>query len=122
MKVIIAGSRTITNYEIVRKAIENSGFKITEVVSGTANGPDKFGERWAYINKVPIQQFPAQWKKTINDKTFIDKSAGFRRNREMANYAEALIAIWDGYSKGTFHMIDTMQRLNKPVYIMETKC
>lgn len=47
MKVIVAGSRSITNRQFVYNIIENSGFNITEVVSGNANGVDKLGEQWA---------------------------------------------------------------------------
>lgn len=65
MKVIIAGSRSITDFSIVEKAIEESEWKdeITEVVSGTAKGVDKLGERWAMNNNIKITQFPAEWKK-----------------------------------------------------------
>ena len=45
------------------------------------------------------------------------RSAGYKRNAEMAEYADALIAVWDGDSKGTKHMIECMNKLNKKVYI-----
>ncbi|HXG66007.1 MAG TPA: SLOG family protein [Blastocatellia bacterium] len=61
MKVIIAGSRDITDYEVVKRAIEESGFEITEVVSGTAAGVDQLGEWWAELRAVPIARFPADW-------------------------------------------------------------
>ena len=43
MKVIIAGSRNFTDYKVLQDAIKNSGFKITEVVSGGAKGVDSLG-------------------------------------------------------------------------------
>lgn len=98
MKIIIAGSRTITCKWIMADAVVQSGFVITEVVSGTAKGADKLGEEWAMEHGVPIKQFPADWDKH-------GKSAGYKRNVIMANYADCLIAIWDGKSKGTEHMI-----------------
>jgi len=106
MKVIIAGSRTATNYEHLLTAInafELTGRDITEVVSGTAKGADKMGERWALENDIPVKQFPANWNK-------YGKSAGYRRNEEMAEYADYLIALWDGQSRGTKHMIDLARR------------
>ena len=108
MKVIIAGSREGFVARNVFEAIEESGFTITEVVSGTARGVDKDGEYWAKLNSIPIKQFPADWEN-------LGKSAGFLRNKQMAEYANALIAVWDGKSKGTENMISIMKKLNKPI-------
>jgi len=109
-KTIIAGSRTITSYEIVQKAIllaHGAGVEITEVVSGKARGIDTLGEEWAKANNVPVAEFPvkpADWKR-------YGKRAGYLRNQQMGKYAEALIAIWDGKSRGTGHMIDIADNL-----------
>ena len=110
MKVIIAGSREGFVARNVFEAIEESKFNITEIVSGTAQGVDKDGEYYGYCNNIPIKRFPADWDK-------YKKSAGVIRNKQMAEYADALIAVWDGKSPGTKNMIETMQSLNKPVYI-----
>lgn len=99
MKVIIAGSRTICNPFYVSLAIKNADFPISEVVCGLAHGVDLFGKLWAEVFHVPVKEFPADW-------TNLGKRAGYVRNTEMAEYADALIAIWDGKSKGTKHMID----------------
>lgn len=98
MKTIIAGSRTITNYDILLEAIEDSGITPSEVISGTCNGVDILGERWAKENDIPIVCFPADWEK-------YGRSAGMIRNIEMAKYADALIAVWDGVSPGTENMV-----------------
>lgn len=115
MKVIIAGSRSVQNYDIVKQAIEDSGFlpQITEVVSGTARGVDRLGERWAKENGISVRFFPANWKK-------YGKKAGMIRNAEMAEYADALIAIWDNESPGTANMIRTMEKLGKKFYVKIT--
>lgn len=99
MKVIIAGGRDITDYNLVLTAINESDFEITEVVSGMASGVDQLAIQYANENNLPIQQFWAEWN-------FYGKSAGPIRNRQMADYADALIAIWDGKSRGTKNMID----------------
>lgn len=109
MKVIIAGSRTIDDYEIVAQAVTESGFWVTEVVSGGARGPDSLGELWAFRNSVYLSRFPADWN--------LGKRAGILRNEEMGRYADALVAIWDGKSRGTRHMIDFMLSLGKPVHV-----
>lgn len=101
MKVIIAGSREITDYATVERAIRESGFQITEVVSGTARGVDRLGERWARENGIVVAPFPAQWK--VGGKQNL--GAGLLRNALMAEYADALIAIHDGVSRGTANMI-----------------
>jgi hypothetical protein len=110
MKVIIAGSRTITDAFLVRKAIEDSGFEITEVVCGGARGVDQMGELYARRHHLPVKYFPAHWKE-------FGKSAGFIRNREMAKYADALIAIWDGESRGTKNMIELAMKEHLQTYV-----
>lgn len=98
MKVIIAGSRKINDYQRVLDAIKNSEFDITEVISGRAKGVDTYGERYSFENKITLKTFPADWKK-------YGKAAGPIRNGQMAEYGEALIAIWDGESRGTQDMV-----------------
>lgn len=109
MKVIIAGSRHIEDDTLVYRAINQSCFDITEVVSGTARGIDTLGEQWAKAHNIPCKRFPPDWDKH-------GKKAGILRNVEMAEYADALVAVWDGFSRGTAHMIDSMTLLGKPVY------
>lgn len=110
MRVIIAGSRDIVDFEIVKKAVDNSGFNINVVISGCARGVDTLGEQWANENYIQILKFPADWK------TF-GKRAGYRRNEQMAEHADALIAVWDGVSKGTKHMIDIARNKKLNVYV-----
>ena len=110
MKTIIAGSREITDYKIIRRAIKKSGFKITEVVSGTARGVDTLGEEYAEKHNIPIKQFSADWDRYKN-------AAGHMRNVEMSQYAQALIAIWDGKSPGTKNMIINAQKRDLKVFI-----
>jgi hypothetical protein len=111
VKVIIAGSRNIIAYPgLIQRAVEQSNFKVHEVVSGTARGIDRLGECWAVQYDKPIRRFPADWDN-------LGKSAGFRRNEQMADYADALIAVWDGQSNGTKHMISQMTLRGKPVFV-----
>lgn len=113
MRLIIAGSRSITDIEHVQQVMRfavSAGCCLIEVVSGCAPGVDQLGEQWAAQNGIPVRQFPADWAR-------YPRRAGRMRNAEMANYADALVAIWDGASSGTRHMVQTMQALGKPVYI-----
>jgi hypothetical protein len=109
MRVIIAGSRNITDYAFVQEAVRESGFDITEVVSGGAKGVDLLGERYAEENNINIKRFIPDWSQ--------GKSAGIKRNMQMGDYAEALIACWDGDSRGTKHMIEYAGRNGLSVYV-----
>lgn len=111
MKVIIAGSRGITDYKIVARAVVESGYKITEVVSGGARGVDRLGERFASNHDLPVEKFPANWDR-------YGKSAGYRRNQDMACYADALVAVWDGKSRGTRNMIALANKHGLKVFVL----
>jgi len=111
MKVIIAGSRSITSYRLAEEAVAASGFEITEVVSGTARGVDRLGELWAARHGVPVTRFPADWGA-------YGKQAGFVRNADMAEYADALVALWDGGSRGTQHMINLARGAGLKVHVV----
>jgi hypothetical protein len=112
MHCIIAGSRTITDYNDVANAILESGFSITEVISGGAKGADRHGEEWARIRGIKITRMVPDWNR-------LGRSAGVQRNRDMAQYAvrqanldqsqAGLILVWDGQSKGSASMWATAQ-------------
>src|SRR5581483_10540834 len=126
MKVIVAGSRRLhlfqlktyndwkikhrrrLAYTLLEDAIKDSGFEITEVVSGCCWGMDQLGEEWAANNNKEVIPFPAQWTK-------YGKAAGYKRNRKMAEAADALICIYHG-SSGSQDMIDQMRKKEKPVF------
>jgi len=118
MKLIIAGSRTIDATHLLNGIILflQLDTRITEVVSGTANGVDRSGELWAeYMQKIcgphgpKLVRFPAEWD------TY-GKVAGPMRNNQMADYADALLLIWDGQSRGSAHMKQAMEKRGKPIY------
>ena len=116
MKVIIAGSRGVTDFDLVESAIQDSGFQIDQVVSGMAPGVDLLGVVWARRNGVAYRSFYAAWRTADGQRNM---KAGFERNLRMADYADGLIAVWDGFSGGTAHMIRTMQMREKPVYYVD---
>lgn len=113
MKVVIAGSRHLTDVkylDIIQECIKRSKFEITEVVSGGAKGIDQFAIEWAKKTFIPYKVYQPLWDA-------YGKAAGPLRNRQMADYADGLIAIWDNSSRGTANMIDEMKKLNKPVFV-----
>ena len=116
-KVIIAGSRGFSNYKLLREQCnkflrEKRKTSNIIIVSGHARGADTLGEKYAQDEGFALEIYPAQWKK-------LGKQAGYRRNEQMAEVADALIAFWDGSSKGTKHMIDIMNEKNLLVRIVE---
>lgn len=108
MKVIIAGSRTITDKEFVYNVIKNSPFKITEIVSGCARGVDALAIRYAEENKIWFKAFQPCWKR-------FGRSAAVIRNIDMGRYADAAIVIIDGTSNAALHMKNYMEFVKKPV-------
>ncbi len=99
MKVIIAGSRRITDPHLVAWAMDRAiehGLVVTEVVSGKEpHGVDRLGELWADAQGVPVRPFPAKWDAFGPRGSPARRRAGPVRNEEMACYAEALVALPD---------------------------
>jgi hypothetical protein len=122
---IIAGGRKLNTYDYVRDAANESGFKIEEVVSGTADGIDVCGELFALNNKLKLKRFPAQWDdltvkncvvKVNNFGKQYNALAGHNRNKEMAEYATHLILIWDGKSTGSANMLKQAKEKGLTIY------
>ena len=107
MKTIIAGSRNIQNKKLIFETLDKYKDKITEVVCGEATGVDTIGKEWAIKNGIAIKSFSAEWDK-------YGRMAGPIRNMNMGDYADYLIAFWDGESQGTKNMFIYMQQIGKP--------
>jgi hypothetical protein len=114
LKIIIAGSRSFDDYDFLKKQCDLILAKFiskeVEIVSGTAKGADYLGECYAIHNGYNIKKYPANWQE-------YGKRAGHVRNKQMAEYADVLIAFWDGISRGTQDMVEQMNKLNKKVFI-----
>lgn len=121
MKVVIAGIRyqdpvekiIYDDYPFVVKAVMQSGFEITEVISGHAIGVDRLGETYASVNNIPLEVKPADWNR-------FGKAAGPMRNKVMAELCDAAVIIWDGKSTGTYNMVQCMNKLKKPYHLVIT--
>lgn len=129
MRVIVAGSRSCKDYEIVKKAIEQGleelGITPTVIVSGGAYGVDKLGEKYAKENGINIKTYQPNWKdikgkdpKHIGENKYgkYYKLAGFERNQKMAENADALIAINLGTS-GTEDMVKRAKEAGLKIYL-----
>lgn len=102
-RVIVAGGRDFNNYAGLAASLDYLLKNINDeiqIVCGMARGADRLGEQYAKERGYKVIYMPADWD--------IDgRSAGFKRNIKMAEYADALVAFWDGKSSGTRHMIET---------------
>jgi len=115
-KVIVAGSRTFENYELLCEKLDyflqNKNKKEIEIISGTTRGADRLGERYCKSRGLTLTQFPADWNR-------YGKKAGYLRNEEMAKYADACVCFWNGKSKGTEHMIKLAKNHNLNLKIIK---
>ena len=115
-KLIIAGGRDFDNKQLMLDSLHSlddsfhRGLPVS-FVSGMARGADALAYQLAKHNNIACHEFPADWD------TY-GKRAGFIRNEDMARFADGLLAFWDGQSKGTEHMIQTMKRMGKPVVVV----
>ena len=111
MLTIIAGSRNARERDVIY-GIESCPWsdQITKVISGTAWGADKWGESYAERKGLEVLKFPAEWD-------IYGMSAGPRRNKEMAENSDSLIAIWDGYSRGTSTMLNYANKYNLRTFV-----
>ena len=113
MKLIIAGSRNVTiTLEDIDRVIRGAKNPITEIVSGGARGPDTTAIAWARREGMQHVVFNPGWKQH-------GRAAGGVRNLKMANYADALVAFWNGRSNGTRNMIEHMRALGKPTHVVK---
>lgn len=99
--LVIAGSRSINNRWATIKAWRYGPWDsevVETIISGDARGPDEHAEKIAEWNDIPYEEYEADWNIHGNE-------AGHFRNAEMAEDGDALIAVWDGESNGTYSMI-----------------
>jgi len=114
-KVVIAGCRDYNNYAEAKAFIDFCLCNICKdseiiIVSGCASGADAIGERYAEENGFKVEKHPANWEK-------YGRSAGPRRNKQMAEMSDYVICFWDEKSAGTRSMISYARKYGKPVKI-----
>lgn len=114
-RVVIAGCRDYHDYEEAREFIDRCLSRIRKentivILSGGASGADALGERYADENGFGLERYPAKWSK-------FGKSAGPKRNKQMAEACDYVICFWDEKSGGTKSMIDFAKLYNRPLRI-----
>lgn len=109
MKIAIIGSRNFADIARIDKFVSWLT-KDCVVVSGGARGVDKLAELAAKKYGLPTKIFYADWD------TY-GKSAGFRRNGTIVEFADVVVAFWDGASKGTQDSIEKAGKLGRDVFV-----
>jgi len=112
MRLAIVGSRKFQDYRLLCRVVGNVTGPINYIVSGGASGADKLAERYAHEHGIGLVVYPANW-------ALYGKSAGYRRNQSIVANCDAVLAFWDGQSRGTKHTIDIAQKSGVPVYVKE---
>lgn len=110
MRCIIAGGRNFTDYEHLERFMKSLPELPTTIISGCARGADTLAIQFAESYGLPCERYPANWAKYRN-------AAGPIRNIEMAENADMLVAFWNGFSKGTEHMIDAASKRDLIVFV-----
>lgn len=107
MKIAVIGSRNL-NVENLGKYIPND---VSEIVSGGAKGIDSNAKSYAQKNKIPLKEFLPDYRR-------FGRGAPLKRNLQIIEYADMVIAFWDGESHGTKYVIDNCNKMNVPVRIV----
>ena len=126
LRIIIAGSRGFNDYDLLKREVlrvlqsDSTPKEYITIISGDAKGADRLGEKFGKEFGIKVKKMSAKW----NNFGQYDRGAGYKRNIEMADFAVAdnnygiLIAFWDGFSKGTKHMINTAHKKALEVHVI----
>lgn len=117
MKVAVIGSRNADD-EAYRQICDNIPLNTSEIVSGGAVGIDTYAKRYANENNLLLTEFLPDYN---DPKLENKKAAPLIRNRKIVEYADYIMAFWDGESKGTAFTVEYARKLNKPVKIILLK-
>ena len=125
MKVAVIGSRSFNDYMLLSEELKK--YEISCIISGGAKGADQLAERYALKHNIPTVIFEAKWNDLSHPNAVIKKNswgkeydamAGKRRNKDIVNAADCIIAFWDGRSPGTQDSIDFAKKLEKPLIVI----
>lgn len=108
MKVAVIGSRTLTAINIGEYLPNGT----TTIISGGAKGIDTLAAEYAKNHNVAIVEFKPDYKQYGRGATFI-------RNRQIIDFCDVVVALWDGVSKGTKYSIDYAHKTGKEVQLYE---
>lgn len=107
MKTAVIGSRNLSIADLGKYLSPET----TEIVSGGAKGIDQCAREFALCRDLKLTEF-------LPDYHRYGKGAPIKRNYQIVEYADSVIAFWDGVSKGTKSVIDYCHKLSKPITVI----
>ena len=110
MKIAVIGSRNL----VVQNLEKYLPGQTTEIVSGGAKGVDTCAREYAKAKGLKLTEFLPEYKK-------YGRKAPLKRNLQIINYADEVLAFWDGQSRGTKFVIEHCKAQNKPIRIFLKK-
>ena len=110
MKIAVIGSRKLKVEDLGQYLPDG----VTEIVSGGAAGIDTCAREYAVANGIKITEF-------LPDYARYGRGAPIRRNLQIIDHADMVLAFWDGSSRGTKHVIDICRKKNKNLKIFIAK-
>lgn len=108
MIVAVVGSRGLAVEDMQKYLPED----VTEIVSGGANGIDTCAKKYAQKHNIPLTEFFPEYER-------YGKAAPLKRNKKIIDYADMVIALWDGCSKGTESVIRNCRKIGKPIVVYD---
>jgi len=109
MKVAVIGSRGLTEDNLEKYLPEG----VTEIISGGAKGIDASAKEYALSHCIKLTEILPEYSK-------FGRAAPLKRNITIIEYADLVLAFWDGQSRGTKYVIDNCKKLNKPIRVFNT--
>ena len=110
MKIAIIGSRNLKVYNLEEYIPKST----TEIVSGGARGIDTCAREFAQKHRIKLTEFLPEYNK-------YGKTAPWKRNIQIIEYADMVLAFWDGKSLGTKFVIDNCKKRNKRTRVFINK-
>ncbi len=107
MKILIAGSRSITDFDLTPLIPSDA----TVIVCGGANGVDRLAEEYADRHRISKIVLQPQYEK-------YGRAAPLKRNEDMVNTCDMILVLWDGVSKGSQYTIEYAKKLGKPLRVI----
>ena len=108
MKLLIAGSRSITNFDLSPYVLH----EVDTVICGGAKGIDALAEQYADLHRLSKYVIRPQYD-------IYGRAAPIKRNEQMVDMADAVLIVWDGFSTGTKHTLQYAKKTNKPLTVVQ---
>jgi len=127
MVIAVVGSRGFNDYELLEKILSEE-VSITKIVSGGSRGADSLAARYARRHNISLDEFKPDWSNLDHEDAVIrthangvryDSRAGLRRNSDIIEASDKVIAFWDGDSSGTMDSLKKAKKLNKKIKIVK---